>query len=66
MKIKEHILVKEHKYLTEYLENPRLSIFYGLPKIHKLPKITKDYQRLPGIAKDYQRLPWGYQKITER
>ena len=39
MKEQNYITEKEEKYLTELLEKPRLAIFYGLPKIHKLFEI---------------------------
>ena len=35
-KLGEYITDKEKKYIEEDLDNPRIPVFYGLPKIHKL------------------------------
>ena len=36
MESNKYINNKEKNYLLQDLDNPRTSIFYGLPKIHKL------------------------------
>ena len=32
---KQHVSKQDHTFITKDLKNPRMSVFYGLPKIHK-------------------------------
>ena len=58
---KEMVDSKEVMVILEHLDNPRLSIFYGLPKIHKT---FKDFPHSDQLCQALIRVQPGYQSIS--
>ena len=53
---------QEYNFLTEYLENPRTPLFYGLPKIYKTFDL---FPPLRPIVSGFNSCTWNLSKFVD-